>query len=185
MYSTSTDDLSLIALDEPQKKAYRGITLIEALFWFMLLAIVAGGIFALSQSTFNTANASSETQIVNALQSGVKRIARGNYGTSSLMADLEAANLVPANIIDNSGSTTTYPNSWGGVYNVMGATNTYIVSSTNVPDESCVQILLTPTGGLIQSIEVDDTALASTEPTRAQAIAACSNGTQTLEWIFS
>ena len=178
-------DLPLTTQVEPRPTAYRGFTLIEVLLWFMLLAAVIGGIFALSQSTFNTANASSESQIVNALQSGVKRIARGNYGTSSLMADLEAANLVPANIIDNSGSTTTYPNSWGGVYNVMGATANYIVSSTNVPDESCIQILLTPTGGLIQSIEVDDTALASTEPTRAQAIAACSNGTQTIEWIFS
>lgn len=180
MYTTTINETK-----EKSVSKFRGFSFIELLGWAAAVAVIIALLFGLMRSTSNSVNAGGEKQTISALANGVKQIVRGNYGTASLMSDLEDAGLVPPNIIDNSGSTTIYPNAWGGVYDVTGATATYIVSSTNIPDESCIQILLSPMGGLNTAIEVNNTALASTEPTRAQAIAACSNGNQTIEWTFS
>ncbi len=119
-------------------KKLRGLTLIEALFVFSIVAVVIGVLLALTRATYVTSKAHSDVMAVQDLAAGVKRLRGKNYGSFvNLMPSLAAANLVPRYIINRSSGTTVYQNSWGGTYSVFGYTTMYTVSLDRVTSDGC------------------------------------------------
>ena len=125
----------------------QGFTLIEVLLWFMLLAAVVGGVFALSRTTFGVSNAQETANHVVTVATGVKRLTSPPYSDpNGLLADLITAKLAPANIVDRSSSPAVLRNSWGGrIYFGTGG-SIFLVVVTDVPPEGCVLLAKTVNG---------------------------------------
>lgn len=169
----------------------RGLTLIEALLFLGIAAIVIVAAVVLYNSTSNSQRTNDAITQIQAYSTGVKGLhsSVSSYGTASLDTTVINAGIAPANAVTASGTELVNP--WGNGTTVIGNGSTFQILFETVPQDSCVRLL---TAGLLSEGSITniwvrpDAALptssqtpvvgtsgwnATTPPTPAQAAGAC------------
>jgi X-X-X-Leu-X-X-Gly heptad repeat protein len=168
----------------------RGASLLEAIAYLGIAAIVVIGAVALLNGAFSSAGTNELAEQVNAIQTGVKKLYMGqtNGYADISVSTLAAAGALPSTVPVGTNGTAT--NSFGGTVNVASSTanpNTFTIEFDDVPTAVCINAL-TATGSWTQ-IQVTPTSGGSggTEntfpitPTKAQTDCGTS-GTDTITW---
>jgi hypothetical protein len=159
----------------------RGASLLEAISYLGIAAVVVIGAIALLSTAFSSANTNAVSEQVSAIQTGVKKLYSGqsaNYSglTNSVLA---SAGVFPSTLAAASDGTVT--NTWNGTVSVVGGTTTFSITFTTVPQSVCVNAV--SAGGGWTSISINGTALSTLPPTPAEASTDCSNATDnTIIW---
>jgi hypothetical protein len=162
----------------------RGASLLEAISYLGIAAIVVIGAIALLTSAFSSANTNSVTEQVNAIQSGVKKLYMGQSASYANISNavLASAGVFPSTLSPASG-TGAITNTWNGTISVAvdaGATNQFTITYTNVPQSVCVNSV--SAGGSWTAISVNGNAL-TLPVTPDGAAGACASGdTNTVVW---
>ena len=158
----------------------RGASLIEALLFLLIVALIAIGVFAIYSNASASTKVQNENRYIQALTAAVKQMyaSNPNYGTSDITATLVSTNRAPAPMIAGG----TLKNSWGGAVTVTGATTGFTISYAAVPMKECIQlsqIRLNPT-----AISINGTAQAL-PLTTAAATTACSTASNAIIWTIN
>lgn len=173
------------------RHAQRGASLLEAIAYLGIAAIVVIGAVALLNGAFSSAGTNELAEQVNAIQAGVKKLYMGQTnGYQDIgVSTLAAAGALPSTIpVSGTGTTATASNSFGGSVKVAStAGNTFTIEFDDVPSAVCINAL-TATGSWTQ-IQVTPTsggggATETTFPiTPSTATTDCgSSGTDTMIW---
>jgi X-X-X-Leu-X-X-Gly heptad repeat protein len=164
--------------------AQRGASLLEAIAYLGIAAIVVIGAVALLNGAFSSAGTNELAEQVNAIQTGVKKLYMGqaNGYTGVTNSVLESAGVFPSTIPVASDGTAT--NTWGGDVTVASAAvGTFTIEYKNVPTSVCINAVTA--GGSWNSVSVNAAALTPpVSPTAAQTN--CSKGSANdLIWTSS
>ncbi|WP_180970744.1 type 4 pilus major pilin [Burkholderia sp. WAC0059] len=162
----------------------RGATLLEAIAFLGVAAIVLLGALSLFNSSFTSASSDRLVQETNAIASNVRSLYSspntGGYQALS-MTDMVTEGVFPTSLVVNS-TNSTVSNEWGGTVTVALANGIPQLTYTNVPQSICIRALTSSTNWA--SITVNSSSLGTT-PTIAQAQSACSSLTSnTMAWGF-
>ncbi|WP_180970743.1 type 4 pilus major pilin [Burkholderia sp. WAC0059] len=179
----------------------RGLTLLEAVAFLGVAAVVLVGAVTLIENANAAASASRLVDQVNTIASNVKALAGSatsgiyqemNAGSTELMVDLVRAKVFPTTLqSETSQSGTLVVNEWGGAVSVApaGGSGAPIVGSVGyatVPRDVCTRALTAPGDWL--EIRVNSTTVATdgATPTLAEAETACSSADDNvMNWLFS
>jgi X-X-X-Leu-X-X-Gly heptad repeat protein len=158
----------------PSRGAQRGASLLEAIAYLGIAAIVVIGAVALLNGAFSSAGTNELAEQVNAIQAGVKKLYMGQANGYSGIGNgvLSSAGVFPSTIPVASGGAAT--NTWGGDVTVASASvGTFTIEYTNVPTSVCINAITA--GGSWTALKVNSTTPAlPVTPTAAQT--ACSAG---------
>ncbi|CAI8693419.1 pilus assembly protein [Burkholderia cepacia] len=168
----------------PGAALQRGASLLEAISYLGIAAIVVIGAIALLAGAFSSANTNSITEQVNAIQSGVKKLYMGQSASYANLSNsvLASAGVFPSTLAPASGSGAI-TNMWNGTITVAAATNNsnqFTITYTNVPRSVCVNSVTA--GGSWISITVNETALTLPATPDSAATACASGDTNTVAW---
>lgn len=170
------------------RRSQRGATLVEAVAFLGIAALILLGAVALLRSAYSSAHSNALTEEVTAIQSAV----RTTYGDGihmqtnlgSGIAGLVAANALPSTLqVDASNAVT---NAWGGAVTVVwDATNKAAeISYDKVPKSACVAALTN--SGNFSTVSTDTTTAPAAAPLVASdAIAACGSDSNKINWEFT
>ncbi|WP_180970742.1 type 4 pilus major pilin [Burkholderia sp. WAC0059] len=161
----------------------RGATLLEAVAFLGVAAIVALGVTALLSSSFGSAEGIRLTGEVQTIENNVRDLYAGQDGYTNLsMTSLINANAFPQTMAVSDG---TVINHWGGTVTVSYTDSSPQISFTSVPVNACVRALTSGVGDWT-GISVNGTSLGTLTPSLTQAENAC-NQTMTgnqITWTF-
>jgi hypothetical protein len=163
-------------------RAQRGASLLEAVAYLGIAAIVVIGAVALLNGAFNSAGTNELTEQVNAIQTGVKKLYMGQAGGYGSVnnAVLASAGVFPSTVPLTGGTAT---NTWGGNVTVSGDLNSFSIAYTNVPSAVCVNALTT--GGSWISVTAGSTTITTFPVDPAAAQTDCGTGNTTITWTSS
>jgi hypothetical protein len=164
------------------KESQRGSSLLEGIAYLAIAALIILGAIALLVGAFSGADSNRTQTELSAIRTGIKKLYMGSsstYGTGSLLPELITSKVLPGTL---SVSGTSVTNSWGGAVLIDGAGPSFTVSYGSVPQDICIQLV--SGGGDWKGITVNGTALAI-PATPAQANAACSTNSNTVDWTAS
>lgn len=154
-----------------------GASLIEALLFLLIVAIIAIGIFALFSNSWSSSKVQTETGYLQSIVSATQQLYATNrdYGSDDITATLIATKAAPAPMIVGN----TLRNGWAGTVTVGGRNDTFSLTTTQIPAKECIQlaqISINPVGltinGAVQTLPL----------TAAAAAAACSGTSNTIMW---
>lgn len=166
--------------------AQRGASLLEAIAYLGIAAIVVIGAVALLNGAFSSAGTNELAEQVNAIQTGVKKLYMGQTGgyggiNNSVLA---SAGVFPSTV-PVSGANAT--DNWGGAVTVAAnadATGTFTISYANVPQSVCINAVTA--GGSWTSITINSGTSATPPLTPTAAQTACTSATaNTIVWTSS
>lgn len=165
----------------PLKQA--GLTLIEAIAFLGILALVVVGALSLYGTASSSQSSTAHISELQALKTATQQLwaGQGGYGSVSLNDTLIAAKRVPTSL-PVSGSTIT--NAWSGAVTVTGVTSTFTVDTTLVPKDVCVT-LMTAGGSGWKSVKVGAGTVRTPPVAPATAASDCSGATNTLTFTAS
>jgi hypothetical protein len=156
----------------------RGATLLEAIAFLAISAIVVLGAVSMLASAFNNADVDKANNELVGLRIGVKKLYSNadGYGAvaTNLLPAIIAARALPGTL--TVGASNAVTNGWGGAVTVVSAVNAFDISYANIPQDACIGLLVASG----QNLWVQITANAAAAPlafpiTPATALAACSN----------
>lgn len=167
-------------------KKQAGLTLVEVIVGLVIFALIVGGALSL----YNSANSSqSSTQLsrdIQALRVAVKSvygIGQGSFGTTNMNNVLVTANKVPATMnVDTSTTPNTITHALNGTVNIVGATTTFTITTTNISSDVCTTLMSTGQGWT--SIKAGSAA-ARTPPVAPATAAADCGAAATATMIFT
>lgn len=156
------------------RKKIMGATMMEALLFLGITAIVLIGAFSLytlatSSNKMNTARTQVQTYV-----SGVKQLysSQSNYSSLNNALVISAA-IPPKNAITGA---TTLVDPWGGSTTITGAATTFNIAMSGIPQSACTELLssgLVGDGSVI-GLQANSTSFtADADP--GSALAACTN----------
>ncbi|MBR8185333.1 type 4 pilus major pilin [Burkholderia ambifaria] len=121
------------------RASQRGASLLEAISYLGVAAIVVIGAIALLNGAFNSASTNAVNEQVSAIQSGVKKLYMGQPGGYGNLGNsvLASAGVFPSTLTP-SGDQNTVTNTWNGAVAVAGAGSTFTITYDNVPRSVCV-----------------------------------------------
>ncbi|HYD61624.1 MAG TPA: type 4 pilus major pilin [Noviherbaspirillum sp.] len=153
----------------------RGASLLEGIAYLGVAAIVVLGAVSLLTNAFATAQSNRVIEELTSLRTTVKKLYMGQpagYGTGNINANLVSARVFPATlaVVD----TDTVRNGWNGEVTVTGATSTFIITYSGVPQTDCINLLTGATGWTeVEQSAGTPTSITTFPVTLAQATAAC------------
>lgn len=158
----------------------RGASLLEALAYLGIAAVVVLGAVSLLTSAFGSAKSNQSTEEVVAIRTAVHKLYLGQtYPASSLVSTMMSAKAMPATLTPGAANTVT--NSWGGAVTVLGATTTFKVTYASVPKDVCVGMVSGASGW--SQIDQDGANVISDFPaTAAQAATLCTGDTNSVSF---
>ncbi|HEV3104062.1 MAG TPA: type 4 pilus major pilin [Trinickia sp.] len=176
--------LSAALARRSSRRVQRGASLLEAIAYLGIAAIVVIGAVALLNGAFNSAGSNDLTQQISAIQTGVKKLYMGQQTGYTGVDDavLSSAGVLPSTIpVDAQGKAT---DTWGGAITVASPNQgSFTISYANVPDSVCITAV---TGaGSWTGVSVNGTAQAGFPVTPTQAQTACNAGNNTIVWSSS
>lgn len=116
-----------------------GATLLEALAFLGIAAIVAVGSISMFRAAQTTAKANDVIVQLNGMRSTVETLYQTQASFVGLSAaDIIASKAVPANLRVSSGQIF---NSFGGTITLSGLPSTYFISYTNIPTDVCIKVI--------------------------------------------
>jgi type II secretory pathway pseudopilin PulG len=155
-----------------------GASLVEAVLFLVVVAVILIGVFALFSGAFSSSKVQTEMSYVQALAGDVESLYATNhdYGTADITATLTSTKNAPSPMIVGA----TLVNSWGGQVTVTGASTVFIISSAGIPQKECIQLAQVS----INPVAISINGTAQTLPlTVAAATTACSSATSnTIAW---
>jgi X-X-X-Leu-X-X-Gly heptad repeat protein len=166
-------------------RAQRGASLLEAIAYLGIAAIVVIGAVALLNGAFSSAGTNELSEQVNAIQTGVKKLYMGqtNGYANVDTAVLSAAGVFPSTIPVANGVAS---NTWGGTVTVTPVANNngeFTIAYTNVPAAVCINAVTA--GGSWVSVQINGGAAQPAPVTPQQAQTDCGNGNATITWTSS
>lgn len=165
------------------RRAQRGASLLEAIAYLGIAAIVVIGAVALLNGAFSSAGTNELAEQVNAIQSGVKKLYMGqSSGYAGITTStLAAAGVFPSTVPVNS-TTGAVTNNWGGdVLIASPSQGTFTISYANVPKAVCINAV--SAGGSWTGITVGTGGTSLTVPVSpADAQTACATDSNTIVW---
>ncbi|MGF6612957.1 X-X-X-Leu-X-X-Gly heptad repeat protein [Paraburkholderia sp. WSM4175] len=168
------------------RSAQRGASLLEAIAYLGIAAIVVIGAVALLNGAFTSAGTNELAEQVNAIQAGVKKLYMGqaNGYTSISNSVLSSAGVFPSTI-PVSGANANATNTWGGSVAVTSpSTGTFQIEYQQVPQAVCINTVTA--GGSWISVQVNGVSATPPPMTPAAAQGACTSATaNTIDWISS
>ena len=155
----------------------RGVTLIEALLFLGIGAVVLIGAFSIFNNASNSAKMNEAQTQIQAYISGVKSL----YGSRDTYASVNnqvmiAAGKVPENAVRGTGGLQ---NPWSGTTTITGAANWFEIELAALPDEACIALLsanMLDTGSIFRIEANGSQPAGGANPTPAQAMSACDRG---------
>jgi hypothetical protein len=158
----------------------RGASLLEAIAYLGIAAIVILGAVSLLTSAFGSANTNRSHGELTSLRTNVKKLFMGQadgYGSSDLTATLISAKVYPSSLFV---SGSTVKNSWNGAVTVTGVNNMFTITYAAVPKDVCVSLV--SGGNDWVSVKVNSGTDAAPPITPAAAGAACNSDSNTIGW---
>ncbi|HTH62220.1 MAG TPA: type 4 pilus major pilin [Paraburkholderia sp.] len=167
------------------RSAQRGASLLEAIAYLGIAAIVVIGAVALLNGAFSSAGTNELAEQVNAIQAGVKKLYMGQANGYQNITNsvLSSAGVFPSTIpVDANGNAT---NTWGGAVAVTSPNvGTFQIQYSQVPQAVCINTVTA--GGSWISVSVNNGAATTPPLTPAAATAACNSANaNTIDWISS
>lgn len=152
----------------------RGASLLEGIAYLGIAAIVILGAVSLLTNAFSNAQTNRTVEELTSLRTSVKKLYMGQsagYGSGAITTTLISARVFPATLtIDG----TTVRNSWNGTVVVTGATSTFIVTYSGVPQADCINLVTGATGWTeIEQSAGTATTITTFPVTLTQATSAC------------
>ncbi|MDY7573514.1 type 4 pilus major pilin [Actimicrobium sp. CCI2.3] len=126
----------------------RGASLLEAIAYLGIAAVVILGAVSMLNSAFNSAQANRVTEQLISIRTGVKKLFMGrvgNYGTVDFTAAAVNAGIFPSTIATSS-TTGSATNDWSGAVKIVGNTGTFTISYEAVPRDICIAAISGATG---------------------------------------
>jgi hypothetical protein len=158
-----------------KSRKVRGLSLIEALLFLGIAAVVAIGVFSYYNTASNTTKMNSAQTQIQALVGGVKTLYSSQTNFTSLTEPLIIqAGKAPDNAVDGN----SLINPWGGNINVAGSARFFELTYQGIPRDACTGILaagMLDNGSLIQMSANSTTFVANPDP--AASFAACTSAT--------
>lgn len=164
------------------KSKQQGMTLIEGLAFLGIFAVVIGGALMMFGSADSSQKSTQHISELTALRTAMKQLyqGQGSYGTVNVNNTLNTAKKIPSTIAVNTATTpVTLSTAWNGAISVAGATTTFTVTSTLVPQDVCVQVVAGASNNGWTALSVGGTAV-TLPATPAAAATACSGATNTV-----
>jgi len=162
-------------------KAFRGLTLMEALLFLGLAAIVIVGAFALYNNASSTTKMNQAKSHLQTYVGGVKSLYATRNDFSTVTTDLVVnAGIAPSEAVDG----TALINPWGGQTTVLGNAarpREFRVTFQNVPRDACTALLSAGlikqgtvfqigVGSTLHSTEIDPSAAVGLCPTNNNSV---------------
>lgn len=171
------------------KNLERGASLLEAVAYLGIAAVVVLGAVSLLNGAFGSAKSNQTTEEVVALRTAVRKLYIGQvYPTGSLADSLVAANAIPATLgrVAAAGGTGggTLQNSWGGAVAITGTATGFTISYALIPQDVCVN-LISGASGWTSIAQGAAAGLTAFPVTAAQATTLCSGATNTVTFSAS
>ena len=160
------------------RRAQRGISLIEVIASLALVAVVIGGALALLSSGNTSAYTTQMQRDLVSIRAALQQIynGQGGYTAGSLNSILINANRVPTTM---SISGTTITHALNGTVTVTGATSNFTITVTNIPSDVCVGLVSGAAG--YQSVQVGaNPAITSFPVSPATSSSQCAGGPKTI-----
>lgn len=181
------------------KATKRGLTLIEALLFLGIAAVVIVGAVILYNNTSNSARTNEALTQLQSYSTGVKGLYSGtsSYGTGSILPAVINGGVAPRSAVNG----TNLVNPWGDGTAIFGNGGTFHIYFQNVPQDSCVRIL---TAGILSQGSITNMWVANggamptavqtvppagpssfnavTPPTPATAAVACANANNNIHF---
>lgn len=164
------------------RRSQQGVSLLEAIAFLGIAAVVILGAIALLNNGFSSANSNRAQEEVSAIRTGVKRLYMGqasSYGTSNMNATLISANVFPSTLATDAASGSVL-NSWNGDVQVVGATATFLISYASVPKDVCINLVSANSDWL--AVTVNGGGALALPVTPAAAETACNAAANTIQW---
>lgn len=165
----------------------RGATLLEALAYLAVAAVVTAGVLAIFTPSFTNAQATRLANEATALANSVRDLyaSQNSYVNVSIGA-LAQAGAVPSTLkVTGSGSAATATDTWGGAVTLaaVAANNAQVqLQYASVPSDVCRRVLLS--GGDWIDITVNNSDVGTGSPNLSQANTACNASSNTIAWTF-
>jgi outer membrane murein-binding lipoprotein Lpp len=163
------------------RHAQRGASLLEAIAYLGIAAIVVIGAVALLNGAFSSAGTNELSEQVAAIQAGVKKLYMGQTSgyTNVSNSVLAAAGVFPSTVPVASGGAAT--NNWGGTVTVSSAsTGTFDIAYTNVPSAVCINAVTA--GGSWTAIKIGTNSVTTFPITPSVASTDCGSGNVDITW---
>ncbi|MFT5534232.1 MAG: hypothetical protein ACI8WM_000545 [Burkholderiaceae bacterium] len=160
----------------------RGASLLEAIAYLGIAAIVILGAISLLTGAFSSAQSNRLGEEAVSIRTGVKKLYMGqanSYGAASMNATLAAARVFPATV--NTTVPATPTNAFGGTVAVLGIGSTFSITYTLVPQDVCIGALSGASGWV--SVKGTGTIQNTFPLSPANATTTCTAGTNTMVWI--
>jgi hypothetical protein len=159
----------------------RGASLLEAIAYLGIAAIVVVGAIALLRGAFDSANSNELSEQVSALQTGVRKLYMGQPGGYATLDNqvVQNAGIFPATLVPSGTGTTTVQDTWSGNVTLTGTATNFTIEFDAVPNDVCINAVTE--SGSWSSISVNGTA--ETPPVSpATASGVCTAGTNAIIW---
>lgn len=169
------------------RQVQRGASLLEAIAYLGIAAIVVIGAVVLLNNAFNSESTNELAQQVSALQTGVKKLYLGQTGgyASVTTPIVYNAGVFPSNTTNDGKGNVT--DSWGGAVLIApsASTNTqFTISYATVPQAVCVNAVSASGNWVSISINGNVTTTVPVDPKTASS--ECTSGsTNTIVWTSS
>lgn len=167
------------------KRKQAGATILEAIAYLGIAAVVIIGALSLFGSGLSGADTNKAMEELTGIRSGTKSFFTGQagYGTSGTLLNgaLITAKVIPGTM---SVSGTNITNAWGGAVNVTSTGTAFTIQTDLVPQDVCAKITSAAGGSGWMGISVNGAAM--TMPTTStSAAAACNAATNTIIFTAS
>ncbi|SFH90606.1 type 4 pilus major pilin [Paraburkholderia megapolitana] len=167
------------------RQGQRGASLLEAIAYLGIAAIVVIGAVALLNGAFTSAGSNAVAEQVNAIQTGVKKLymTQGAGYTGVSNAILSQAGVFPGDLAVTAG-TGAATDSWGGAVTVAvsgTSPSQFTIAFANVPKAVCISAVTA--GGSWAAIGTNTTAsILPLPPSLTDAETACPGDGNTITW---
>lgn len=141
-----------------QRGRQRGASLLEAVAFLGIAAIVILGAVALLRNAFGGASINKTQQELVTMRTNVTRLfsSSATYGTSTLSEAIQNAGMAPGTLTYDSTTNKNWINSFNGRTTAGGAGNTFWVAYTRVAQDACVTLATNSTGWLRIKVTSED-----------------------------
>jgi len=152
-------------------KRQRGASLLEAIAYLGIAAVVVLGAVSLLNGAFGSAKSNQTSEELVALRTAVRKLYLGqSYPAESLNATIINAGAAPATLVRGAaaGSLT---NGWGGAVTVTGVGATFTITYAGLPKDVCMNVVSGASGWT--SIGTGEGAITLFPATAANATTQC------------
>jgi type II secretory pathway pseudopilin PulG len=157
----------------------RGASLLEAIAYLGVAALVVLAAVSLLQNAFGSARSNQTTEEITGLRTNVRKMYAGqSYDDTAMLANLITAKAIPGTLTVGNGAIT---NTWGGAVTVAKVdAASFAITYTLVPQDVCMNVVSGATGWSRIAGAADANPIAAFPAPAASAAALCNAASNTV-----